>query len=113
MDAQRTQEEKFIPGSGLAGLLTVERAAFVRTPEWRYLSYIDRGEVELYRIDEDPFETFDLAQDNPKVTADLDGRLQTWLDNYLLVPEPSSALLSASAVAALAHLRRRAKGAKC
>ena len=113
MDAQRTREEEFIPGSGFGGLVTLERAAFVRTPEWRYLSYMDRGEVELYRIDEDPFEIFDLALGNPEITAELDDTLQTWLDNYLVVPEPSSALISASAVTALACMRRKARRAKC
>ena len=110
MDMQRTREEEFVPGSGLAGMVTLERAAFVRTPEWRYLSYMDRGEVELYKIDEDPFEAFDLAMGSPVVTSELDGKLQNWLDNYLVVPEPSSGLLSASVVAAVAFLRRRSRG---
>jgi len=107
MDTVRTREAEFVPGGGLGGLLSHERAAFVRTRDWRYLSYVDRGEIELYRIEEDPFEDFDLAAlGNTDVTAALDGRLQTWLGSYLTVPEPSSSLLSACALAVLALLRR-------
>ncbi|MCS5638642.1 MAG: sulfatase-like hydrolase/transferase, partial [Myxococcota bacterium] len=107
MDSVRKREAEWVPGSGLGGLWSHERAAFVRTRDWRYLSYVDRGEIELYRIEEDPFEDFDLAAPgNTYVSAALDVRLQTWLDSYLTVPEPSSSLLSACAVAVLALLRR-------
>jgi uncharacterized sulfatase len=107
MDSVRTPEAEFVPGSGLQGMLSRERVAFVRTRDWRYLSYVDRGEIELYRIEEDPFEEVDLAPfGNTDVSVALEGRLQTWLDNYLAVPEPSSHLLSACAVAVLAFLRR-------
>jgi len=108
MDGQRTRESEFIPGSGLAGFTTGERAAFIRTPEWRYLSYPDRGESLLYKIDEDPFEVFELTPTFPDVASTLDGAMQDWLETYLAVPEPSSGLLGSTVVLIFA-LRRRSK----
>ena len=108
MDGQRTRESEFIPGSGLAGFTTGERAAFFRTPEWRYLTYPDRGESGLYKIDEDPFEVFELSPTFPDVASILDGAMQDWLETYLAVPEPSSGLLGSTVVLIFA-LRRRSK----
>ena len=108
MTSTRTTEADWIPSTGVAGLRSIDRAAFVRTRDWRYLSYPDQGAIELYRIEEDPFEDVDLATfENSDVVDALDGKLQFWLDNYLTVPEPSSGLLSACAVAVVALLRRR------
>jgi uncharacterized sulfatase len=106
MDAQRTRESEFVEGSGLGGLLKEERAAFVRTRDWHYLAYLDRDERELYRIDDDPFEEFDLAVENPDVTTALDARMQDWLETYLAVPEPSSSWLGASALLTIVIFRR-------
>jgi arylsulfatase A-like enzyme len=106
MNGLRTRESEFIAGSGLAGLTTVEQAAFIRTRDWRYLAYIDRGESELFRIGEDPFEDFELSPTYPDVATVLDGAMQDWLETYLAVPEPSSGLLGGTAVLALALKRR-------
>jgi hypothetical protein len=110
MDGQRTRESEFLdhPGTGLGRFATVERAAFIRTSDWRYLAYIDRGESGLYKIDEDPFEVFELSPTFPDVAAILDGAMQDWLETYLAVPEPSSGLLGSTVVLILA-LRRRSE----
>ncbi|MDE0886428.1 MAG: sulfatase-like hydrolase/transferase [Myxococcota bacterium] len=111
MNTQRTREEEFDlqPGTGLGRYTTGERAAFIRSPEWRYLAYIDRGESELYKIDLDPFEESDLSTEFPDVASVLDGAMQDWLETYLAVPEPSSGLLGSTVVLVFAFLRRRSE----
>mgnify|MGYP003948564103 FL=1 len=54
MDRLRTRPEEYVPGSGLRGLTFDEWAGFARTEEWRFVHYLDRGERELYRIEDDP-----------------------------------------------------------
>jgi hypothetical protein len=79
-DHLRVRQEEWVPGSGLAGSTRIEEAGFLRTDEWRYIEWVDRGEQALYRIEEDPFERNDVSADHPELTIpapwmDLMGRL--------------------------------------
>lgn len=56
-----------------------EPAWFARSKQWRLILYPRRNERELYRIDEDPFETTDLAEEHPLVAAALERKLRAWL----------------------------------
>jgi iduronate 2-sulfatase len=61
----------------------------VRTTRWRFTLWSD-GQTELYDHDTDPEETHNVAQENPAVVAQLEGRLKTlppykvYLDNLRL-----------------------------
>jgi arylsulfatase A len=54
--------------SFFAGVEDIYTGFFVRTPEWRYMSFGD-GHEELYRISVDPFEHDDLAALYPELLA--------------------------------------------
>jgi len=73
----RVREEESNPGPGF---IRFEDAAYVRTRRWRYIAYFDRDEHELYRIDRDPFEEFDVADQYPGVVARLSEMLTTELE---------------------------------
>ncbi len=51
---------------------------FIRTRVWRYIWYKDRDEHSLYRIEDDPEETTDLASQNPDVVVQLRREIQQW-----------------------------------
>lgn len=53
-------------------------AHFVRTPEWRYVSYDTYGREELYHVSVDPAESRDLAAENPDELAALRAELEDW-----------------------------------
>lgn len=107
MHTVRTSPEEFVPGSGLQGLTQSEDAAFARTANWRYVSLLDRNETELYSIEDDPLEQFNLIDVYPEVAEELDRELSAWLRSGFLVPEPSSEALAASALLCLGWLARR------
>ena len=76
----RVREDEYVPGNNLSSFFTSEDAAYVRTREWRYVAFLDRGEHELYRIDTDPFEDVDVADQYPEIVATLSQMLDTELE---------------------------------
>lgn len=105
MDRLRTREEEFDPDQPQE-LTRPERAAFVRDATWRYVSYLDRGERELYRIEEDLLELVDLIDEHPERAAAMDAELTSWLAHVPL-PEPSPTSLGITALSSTAWLRSR------
>ncbi len=107
MDRIRTRPEEYVPGSGLAGLTFDEWAGFARTEEWRFVHYLDRGERELYRIEDDPLEQTNVLSEYPEISQRLEEDLADWMERGFLVPEPSADLLAAMALLSLAWLAKR------
>lgn len=66
----RVRESEYTPGGAFTA---TDPAAYVRTPEWRYLRWRNRGEEELYRIRDDPFEENEVAAEFPEVLEELRG----------------------------------------
>lgn len=64
-----------------------ETAWFLRTPQWRYVWYPERNREELYRIDEDPFESRDLVHRNPEQAARLKRQLEKWIARATAPPD--------------------------
>lgn len=63
--------------------LRKEKAYFLRNARWRYIWYqrpkhADRPEEQLFRIDEDPRETRDVAAANPERTAEFRKQIKIW-----------------------------------
>ncbi len=91
-DWLRVRESEWVPGSGPAGWAVDESASFLRTAQWRYVEWLDRGERKLFRIERDPLETTDVAADHPRlveafaaITADWREGLQapaSWMDGF-------------------------------
>ncbi len=55
-----------------------------RTPEWKYIHALEpdfhfKPEVELYNLRNDPGESINLAESEPKVVAMLEGRMQAYI----------------------------------
>jgi uncharacterized sulfatase len=107
MEQIRTRPEEYVPGSGLRGLTSDEWAGFARTEEWRFVHYFDRGERELYRIENDPLEQTNVLGEYPEIGQRLEEGLADWMEQGFLVPEPSRNFLTAAALLSLAWLRRR------
>ncbi len=68
------------------GLWTVKRA--IRTREWKLIktthkAFWDTPDTELFRIDKDPDETENLAEDEPDVVDRLELRMMRWLRGEL------------------------------
>jgi arylsulfatase A-like enzyme len=53
-------------------------AYFVRTPEWRYVSYETYGRDALYHVASDPDERHDVAAENPEEVEALRAELEDW-----------------------------------
>ncbi len=53
--------------------------SIVRTGDWKLIRWYEGPHHELYRLDEDPSETRDLAADQPAKCAALSARLDAWL----------------------------------
>lgn len=60
---------------------------FLRTDTWRYLRFADDDHEELYRIDIDPFETDDLAAENPELVAQFATMVDDWEAAHRTPPE--------------------------
>lgn len=106
MDQVRARPEEHVTGSGMASLITDERAGFARTQDWRFVHFIDRGERELYRIEEDPLEQINLVDDHPELARRLEEDLANWIEQGYLVPEPSASTLAVAALLSLCWLAR-------
>lgn len=68
------------------GLWTAKRA--IRTKEWKLIktthkAFWDTPERELYRIDEDPGETVNLAENNSEIVDMLELKMSRWLEAEL------------------------------
>jgi arylsulfatase A-like enzyme len=57
------------------------QAHFVRTPEWRYVSYDTYGREELYHLPSDPDERHDVAGEKSEELAALRARLEDWKEH--------------------------------
>jgi hypothetical protein len=77
-DGLRVRESEFVPPISLGGVIRMESGAFLRTPEWRYIEYLNRGERALYRIDQDPLEEVDVATDHPQLLESFAARTAAW-----------------------------------
>lgn len=53
----------------------------IRTDQYKYICGSD-GSQELYDIQADPGEATNIAEDNDGIVADLDARLNDWLDSF-------------------------------
>lgn len=53
---------------------------FVRTPSWRYLWGASGEREELYRIEEDPLETHDVAREQPGELERMRGLVSEWVE---------------------------------
>jgi uncharacterized sulfatase len=61
----------------------------VRTPQWRYIRDINRGEIELYAIDEDPHEEVNLADAvDPETLDAFEDLFDTWQQTRSGDPAP-------------------------
>lgn len=56
-------------------------SAAVRAGDWKLVHFFETGTSELYRLNDDPGETTDLAQAVPDKAAALEGQLFRWLDS--------------------------------
>jgi uncharacterized sulfatase len=54
------------------------KAHFVRTPEWRYVSYDTVGREELYRAADSGADAADRAAEEPEVLAELRAEFERW-----------------------------------
>jgi len=68
-----------LDGAPARGRTRAEVAWFLRTGDWRYVRYPERGREELYRIGEDPFEERDVADSHPDELAVLRRDLAQWI----------------------------------
>ena len=55
-----------------------------RTPQWKYIHALEpdfhfKPEIELYDLVNDPSESVNLAEQEPKVVKTLEGRMQAWI----------------------------------
>ena len=107
MDRIRTRPEEYEADSGMAGLTYDEWGGFARTESWRFVHYVDRGERELYRIEEDPLEQINVLDEYPVIAERLENELSDWMQQGYLVPEPSKNFLMAAALMSLAWLGQR------
>ncbi len=55
-----------------------ERGFCLRSADWRYVRYQDQGLEELFRIEEDPGETKNVAAEHPEVLARLRAEVDAW-----------------------------------
>ncbi len=53
----------------------------IRTEEYKYVRG-SNGSEELYDVEQDPEERFDLASTEPEIAADLAARLDDWVDSF-------------------------------
>ncbi|MFO1021324.1 MAG: sulfatase [Planctomycetales bacterium] len=57
---------------------TTQPVSAIRSGDWKLLQYLERGDVELYNLRTDPSETANLAEAEPKRTAELLSKLEDW-----------------------------------
>lgn len=50
----------------------------IQAGEWKLMEFFEDGRLELYRLDEDPGETHNLAETNPEKARELHGKLKAW-----------------------------------
>jgi arylsulfatase A-like enzyme len=74
MDYLRARPNEFV----FPLIVAVDRADFLRTDQWRYIEWLDRGTQALYRIDEDPLERNDLAAQYPTLLDVFAARTAAW-----------------------------------
>ena len=70
------------PDESPPGVIAVpdEESFFLRAPGWRYVWRPSRDREELYAIDDDPWETTDLATAHPERVARYRAEVEAWRD---------------------------------
>ena len=58
-----------------------------RSGEWKLIVYYDEDRMELFNLEDDPMEIFDLAQDHPTRVLELRGDLDQWAADHLVGDE--------------------------
>ncbi len=86
MRVLRVREGEWTPGSG-GSWVSQETATFIRTREWRYVQWHDRGEARLFDIEADPYERVDLSADHPGLMADFEAVSAMYLEEIELPAE--------------------------
>lgn len=65
-------------------------ASAVRSGDWKLIHFYDTGENELYNLEDDLEEKFNLTESNPQKTAELKTILENWLtETGADLPEPN------------------------
>ena len=57
---------------------TTTPVSALRDGPWKLLEYLEDGRAELFHLADDPYETRDLAGDEPAHTTALRAKLQAW-----------------------------------
>lgn len=75
---------------------TTTPVSAIRTREWKLLEYLEDGKQELYNLAQDPGESHDLAAEQPRRTAELKARLDSWrksVNAQMPAPNPRGEVL--------------------
>jgi hypothetical protein len=74
MDLLRARQSEYIHPF----IVTFDASGFLRTDQWRYIEWLDRGTQALFRIEDDPLERDNLADQFPEVVAEFAARTEAW-----------------------------------
>ena len=67
---------------GFEGDVHVKGEKFgIRADGWKYIVGPEEGTLELYNLNNDPGEQYNVYKRFPDITANLSGRLHTWMEN--------------------------------
>ena len=65
-----------------------EGGRYVRTSEWKLVTLDAKQPWELYKISEDRTETVNVAEENPEVVKELEGKWYEWAEANQVLPKP-------------------------
>ena len=65
-----------------------EGGRYVRTSEWKLVTLDAKQPWELYKISEDRTETINVAEENPEVVKELEGKWYEWAEANQVLPKP-------------------------
>jgi arylsulfatase A-like enzyme len=62
----------------------------IREGDYKLIEYFETGELELYKLREDPGEAYNLAAENPSKARELQEKLRKWrVENEAQMPSPN------------------------
>ena len=50
----------------------------IQEGQWKLIEYFEEGRIELYDLENDPGETYNLRTEQQKLAVDMRGRLARW-----------------------------------